>query len=157
MIDLDRFMVAQDEGGTFERALAELRAGRKRSHWMWFVFPQSAGLGHSSTSRRFALSSVDEPEAYLRHPVLGPRLIEVIAALLTSRAATEGATAEDILGAVDALKLRSSMTLFLEAAPDRPEFAQVLEHFFGGQPDPITLQILSGRQNPVGLANDDGP
>src|SRR5690349_2056688 len=98
--DLQRFVDAQDRGGTYERALAELRAGRKTSHWMWFVFPQRAGLGRSETSRRYAIASPEEARAYAEHPVLGPRLIESAEALLTH----EGVTATEILGQIDALK-----------------------------------------------------
>jgi len=133
-----RFVVAQDSGGTYARATAELRAGRKTSHWMWFVFPQIAGLGFSETSRRYAISSLDEARAYLAHEVLGPRLLECsgIVASLT------GSTAEQIFGHVDAQKLRSSMTLFLRAAPDQTVFAEVLALYFGAVPDPATDELL---------------
>src|ERR1700757_3448214 len=106
--DLQRFVAAQDSGGTYEQARAELRSGRKRSHWMWFVFPQIAGLGQSPTSRRYAISSLDEARAYLAHPVLGARLLDCarIVGELDDR------SAEEIFGAIDAMKLRSSMTLF---------------------------------------------
>ncbi len=134
--DLERFVAAQDAGGTYGRAAAELRAGRKATHWMWFVFPQVAGLGHSPASRTYAISSLDEARAYLAHPVLGPRLVEC-AVVLTG---VPGRTAEQIFGAVDAMKLRSSMTLFLRAAPDQPVFRQVLDRYFGGIPDPATEQ-----------------
>ena len=113
---LDRFMAAQDAGGTFDQALAELRAGRKVSHWMWFVFPQIAGLGRSATARQFAISSLDEAQAYLRHPVLGPRLTGS-AQVLNDVA---GRSAEQIFGVLDAQKLRSSMTLFHRADPAEP-------------------------------------
>lgn len=125
-IDLERFLAAQDEGGTYERALGELRAGRKRSHWMWFVFPQEAGLGQSAMSRRYAIGSPEEARAYLAHRVLGARLRECAAALL----GVEGRSAAEILGEVDALKLRSSMTLFAAADPREPLFAAVLERYF---------------------------
>jgi uncharacterized protein (DUF1810 family) len=136
--ELQRFVDAQDEGGTYEAALAELRAGRKSSHWMWFVFPQIAGLGRSPISRRFAISSPDEARAYLAHPVLGPRLTE------SARALTQLSTgsAEEILGGIDALKLRSSMTLFARAAPDESVFAQVLDQYFGGVADEATDRML---------------
>ena len=136
--DLQRFVDAQDQGGTYETALAELRAGRKRSHWMWFVFPQIAGLGQSPISRRFAISSLDEARAYLGHPVLGPRLTE------SARALTELSTdsAEEVFGGVDALKLRSSMTLFARADPDRSLFSQVLDQYFGGEADDATDRLL---------------
>lgn len=132
--DLQRFVEAQDAGGTYDRALAELRAGRKRSHWMWFVFPQLADLGHSAMAQRYAIRSLDEARAYLAHPPLGDRLRESIRALL---AAPAGLSARDILGDIDALKLRSSMTLFMRAAPDEPLFEQLLERFYsgGGQGD----------------------
>ena len=136
--DLDRFVVAQDEGGVYGQALRELRSGGKRSHWMWFVFPQLAGLGVSQTSRFFGISSLDEAVAYLTHPVLGARLREATAAVLAS----PHADADELLGPVDAAKLRSSMTLFAAADPDEGLFAAVLDRFFGGSPDPRTLELL---------------
>jgi uncharacterized protein (DUF1810 family) len=136
--ELDRFVAAQDSGGTYGRAVADLRAGRKTGHWMWFVFPQIAGLGLSATSRRYAISSLEEARAYLRHDVLGPRLRECAGVV----AATTGRSAEDIFGGVDAQKLRSSMTLFLRADPDEPAFAKVLERYYGGVPDPETDRRL---------------
>ena len=132
--DLRRFVAAQDAGGTYRRAAAELRNGRKDSHWMWFVFPQVAGLGYSQASRTYAISSPAEARAYLAHPVLGPRLIECAAIL----AGLPDRTAEQIFGEVDALKLRSSMTLFMRAAPGEPVFRQVLDRYFGGEPDSAT-------------------
>ena len=132
--DLERFLVAQDVHGTYDRAVEELRRGYKTSHWMWFVFPQIAGLGRSSTSRRYAISSLDEAKTYLEHPVLGPRLKEC--AVIVAR--TEGRSAEQIFGDVDAMKLHSSMTLFLRAAPDEPVFQQVLDQYFGGRADSAT-------------------
>jgi uncharacterized protein (DUF1810 family) len=135
---LDRFVAAQDAGGAYQQAVAELRRGRKTSHWMWFVFPQVAGLGQSPTSRRYAISSVDEARAYLRHPVLGPRLAEA-ARILTG---LPGGDAERIFGGLDAQKLRSSMTLFYRANPDEPVFGQVLTQYFGDQPDPVTDRLL---------------
>jgi uncharacterized protein (DUF1810 family) len=135
---LERFQTAQDQGGTYDRAIAELRSGRKRSHWMWFVFPQLAGLGNSATSRRYAISSMAEAEAYLRHPVLGPRLREC-ARILTELGGTD---AQEILGRLDALKLRSSMTLFARAAPEEPLWRQVLDRYFGGVPDTRTEELL---------------
>ncbi|GAA1822932.1 DUF1810 domain-containing protein [Microlunatus capsulatus] len=137
---LERFVRAQDEGGTYATALTELRSGRKVSHWMWFVFPQLAGLGRSSTARFFALGSLAEAEDYLAHPVLGPRLREAAGVV----AARPGVPAEDLLGPVDALKLRSSMTLFARAAPDEPVFRAVLDRCYGGRPDPATEQLLDG-------------
>jgi len=152
---LQRFVAAQDEGGAYERALAELRAGRKTSHWMWFVFPQIAGLGQSAMSQRYAIQSLEEARTYLDHPVLGPRLVECARALL----AHEGLAAREILGDIDAVKLRSSMTLFARAAsltsPREPvyrtgsrelgetkAFERVLERYFGGEPDPATLGLI---------------
>jgi uncharacterized protein (DUF1810 family) len=136
--DLQRFVEAQDSGGTYDRALAELRGGRKVSHWMWFVFPQIAGLGRSPIAARFAISGLDEARAYQAHPVLGPRLVESASALAGQR----GRSAVQILGDVDALKLRSSMTLFARAAPDQPVFAAVLERYFDGAADPETERRL---------------
>ena len=133
--DVERFVQAQDDGGTYDRALAELRAGRKTSHWMWFVFPQVQGLGHSAMAQRYAVTGLDEAVAYLAHPVLGPRLRECCEALV---ALPEPATAVAVLGAVDGVKLRSSMTLFARAAPDEPLFGRVLDRFFDGEPDPAT-------------------
>jgi uncharacterized protein (DUF1810 family) len=135
---LERFVEAQNREGTYVRALAELRAGRKTGHWMWFVFPQVRGLGQSATSRTYAIGSLEEAETYMAHPVLGPRLLECTSALLSAAAAS----AEEILGPIDAMKLRSSMTLFARAAPDRPEFRQLLDVFFAGEPDPLTERIL---------------
>jgi uncharacterized protein (DUF1810 family) len=136
--DLNRFVTAQDAGGTYQQAVAELRRGRKTSHWMWFVFPQIAGLGHSAVSRTYAISSLDEARAYLAHPVLGPRLIECAAIV----AQTPESTAEQIFGGVDALKLRSCATLFQRAAPQEPVFGAVLERFFDGRPDSATEQRI---------------
>jgi uncharacterized protein (DUF1810 family) len=136
---LDRFTQAQDARGTYQRAVAELRAGRKTSHWMWFVFPQIAGLGFSAMSREFSVSSLAEARAYLRHPVLGPRLIECA----TIVAGADGKSAADIFGSVDAMKLRSSMTLFMAAAPEEPAFREVLDRYFGGAPDDATAEKLA--------------
>ena len=135
---LERFVAAQDQGGTYRRAVAELRAGRKTSHWMWFVFPQIHGLGSSAMAREFAISSLAEARAYLEHPVLGPRLLDCARIL----AAADGASAARILGDIDAVKLRSSMTLFTAAAPDEPVFGAVLAKHFDGQPDAATLARL---------------
>jgi uncharacterized protein (DUF1810 family) len=132
--DLQRFVTAQDEGGTYNHALDELRRGRKTSHWMWFVFPQLAGLGHSAVSQRFAIASLGEASAYLHHPLLGPRLIECTCIV----AELQGHTAEQIFGRLDAQKLRSSMTLFRQTAPDQPLFARILDQYFDGVPDPAT-------------------
>jgi uncharacterized protein (DUF1810 family) len=136
--DLQRFVAAQDAGGTYERAAAELRGGRKTSHWMWFIFPQIAGLGYSPAAQTYAITSLAEARAYLAHPVLGARLVEC-AAILTQ---VSGRTAEQILGEVDAMKLRSSVTLFLHAAPGEPVFRHVLDQYFDGIPDSATEQRI---------------
>ncbi|MBB3325513.1 DUF1810 domain-containing protein [Microlunatus antarcticus] len=136
--DMERFVEAQDAGGTYAAALRELRAGRKTSHWMWFVFPQLAGLGHSAMAQAYALDSLDEARAYLAHPVLGPRLRECTAAVLTHT----DRSAEQVMGGIDALKLRSSMTLFARADPEDPAYAAVLDAFYGGEPDERTEQLL---------------
>jgi len=136
--DLGRFVAAQDAGGTYESAVAELRRGRKTGHWMWFVFPQIAGLGRSPTAQAYAISSLDEARAYLAHPVLGPRLIECA----TIVAQTQGRTAEQIFGGIDALKLRSCATLFHRADPAQPAFTDVLARFFDGRPDPATEERI---------------
>ena len=137
-VGLDRFVAAQNQADTFATAVAELRAGAKRSHWMWFVFPQIAGLGRSPTSRRYAIASLEEARAYLAHPVLGPRLIECARILCE----LEGRTAQGIFGGIDAIKLRSSMTLFARADPSSPVFGQVLDAYFGGVPDEATERLL---------------
>jgi len=134
--DLERFVVAQ--AASYTDALAELEAGRKRSHWMWFIFPQLAGLGRSETARFFGIRSADEARAYLAHPLLGPRLRACCAALLRHH----GAAAEGILGSIDALKLRSSMTLFETVADDPAPFAAVLDGFYQGMRDRMTLDLL---------------
>jgi uncharacterized protein (DUF1810 family) len=136
--DLQRFVAAQDAGGTYEHAAAELRGGRKNSHWMWFVFPQIAGLGYSPAARAYAITCLAEARAYLAHPVLGARLVEC-ATILTG---VPGRTAEQIFGEVDAMKLRSSMTLFMHAAPDEPVFRLVLDQYFDGIPDSATEQRI---------------
>ena len=137
---LQRFVDAQDAGGTYTRAVQELRAGRKVSHWMWFVFPQIAGLGHSGISREYAISGQAEARAYLAHPVLGPRLIECAQILM----ANPGSSAVDIFGSVDAMKLRSSMTLFASVAePEEGVFRRVLDQFFGGLEDEATTSRLA--------------
>jgi uncharacterized protein (DUF1810 family) len=130
--DLDRFVAAQE--GVYPTALEELRNGRKTGHWIWFVFPQVAGLGRSETSRHYAIGSLAEARAYLDHPVLGPRLRESTDLLL----AIKERTAEEILGSLDAMKVRSSATLFHRAAPDERRFADVLDRFYGGLVDPAT-------------------
>lgn len=146
--DLERFVSAQ-AGGTYERALAELRRGRKTSHWIWFVFPQIVGLGRSATAVRYALSGLAQARAYLRHPILGPRLREA------SRVVAEGPapSADQLLGGIDAVKLRSSMTLFAVAGPDEPVFGAVLDRYFQGQRDRATLDIL-GRTDRSGTRDE---
>lgn len=136
--ELERFRVAQDTDGAFERALSELRDGRKTTHWMWFVFPQIEGLGTSSTSRRYAIRSLAEAEFYLRDDVLGSHLVELAGVLVAAR----GLSAQQIFGAVDAIKLRSSMTLFARAAPEENLFRQVLDDYFEGVPDAATEALL---------------
>ena len=133
--NLDRFVTAQRRD--YAQALAELTAGAKRSHWMWFVFPQIAGLGHSETARFYAIGSLAEAQAYLAHPLLGPRLHEATAALLRH----PERSAETMLGGIDAIKLRSSLTLFLAAGAGAP-LDEALDTFFGGEKDPATLRIL---------------
>jgi uncharacterized protein (DUF1810 family) len=136
--DLARFELAQNQDGIYDAAVAELLAGRKSGHWMWFVFPQIAGLGHSAMSRRYGISSLAEAQAYLRHPLLGPRLVEC-ARILTE---LPGSSAPAVLGGIDAQKLWSSMTLFHRADPDQPEFPGVLDKYFAGEPDPDTDRRL---------------
>ena len=138
-LELDRFVLAQEDAGTYERAVMELRAGRKRSHWMWFVFPQVAGLGASAMSRRYAIASIDEARAYLEHPVLGTRLLEC-ARIVSELQVT---SAQDVFGAVDTLKLHSSMTLFARAAQDdQTPCHDVLARYFDGARDAATERIL---------------
>ncbi len=134
--DLERFVMEQARD--YETVLAELRRGRKTSHWIWFIFPQIAGLGHSAMSQHFAIASLDEARAYLAHPVLGARLRECVGILLT----IEGRSADEIFGQLDAMKVRSSMTLFHRAAPDEPEFRLVLERFYDGIADSATDERL---------------
>jgi len=133
---LQRFVDAQQP--VYETVLSELRDGRKRSHWMWFIFPQISGLGHSVTSQTFALSSLAEATAYLAHPKLGPRLRECAALV----AGIEGRSVDEIFDYPDDLKFHSSMTLFAHAAPREPVFTACLEKYFGGQRDPRTLARL---------------
>jgi uncharacterized protein (DUF1810 family) len=136
-VDLERFVHAQDEQQTYPQAVAELRRGRKTSHWMWFVFPQIAGLGRSPMAQAYAIADLAEARDYLAHPVLGPRLVEC-AQIVSSH---QGSTAEQIFGGIDAMKLRSSMTLFARADPNQPVFTKVLEEYFDG-PDPETERRL---------------
>ena len=135
--DLQRFVDAQARN--YADAIDELRAGEKRSHWMWYVFPQYAGLGRSPTAKRFAIGSLEEAKAYLRHQILGPRLVECANAVL----ALKGVTAHDIFGSPDDMKLRSSATLFARIAEPGSVFHQILERYFDGQPDGRTIDLLS--------------
>ena len=132
-MNLERFVTAQESRGTYRRAVAELRQGRKTSHWMWFIFPQIAGLGRSAMAQAYAISDLTEARAYLAHPVLGPRLLECAQIV----AAHRGLSAEQIFGGIDAIKLRSSMTLFARADPDQAIFRQVIDQYFEGL-DPET-------------------
>ena len=136
--DLERFVRAQDAGGTFDRAVGELAGGRKTSHWMWFVFPQLAGLGTSEMAQRYAIASMAGARAYLSHPVLGPRLEQVTDTVL----AVPDVSAEQLFGGIDARKLQSCMTLFLAAERTQDRFAGVLDRFYGGQPDRRTEELL---------------
>ncbi|HEX2596439.1 MAG TPA: DUF1810 domain-containing protein [Luteimonas sp.] len=135
---LQRFVDAQ--APVFETVCAELCAGRKASHWMWFVFPQLRGLGHSAMAQRYGIASLDEARAYLAHPLLGPRLHDCTRRVLQ----VEGRSVRAIFGTPDDFKFRSCMTLFGFAAPDEDVFAQALDRYFGGEPDPRTLEQLSG-------------
>jgi uncharacterized protein (DUF1810 family) len=148
---LERFVREQDRD--YDHVLAELRRGRKASHWIWFIFPQIAGLGRSAMSQHFAIASLDEARAYLAHPLLGARLRECVGLLL----GIKGRSADEIFGALDAMKVRSSMTLFHRAAPEEPTFRQVLERFYAGIADPATderlrLQVTPG--SPVSRPGD---
>lgn len=134
--DLSRFVSAQE--GRYEMAYAELANGRKRSHWMWYIFPQLSGLGSSPMARRHALSGLEEAKAFLAHPLLGTRLVHISALLL----GLETNNPTEIFGFPDDIKLRSSMTLFALACPEEPVFQQVLDRFFGGDKDPLTLRLL---------------
>jgi len=134
--DLQRFVEAQE--GVYPRALAELRAGRKESHWIWFIFPQIAGLGTSAMNRRYAIGSLEEAVAYLAHPVLGERLRECVDAVER----LEGRSARQLFGPDD-VKVRSSLTLFHRAAPDDHRFSDALAKYFAGEPDNRTLEILA--------------
>ena len=137
---LERFIEAQ--APVYAQALTELKAGQKQSHWMWFIFPQIAGLGQSAISRAYAIQSLDEARAYLAHPVLGARLRECCQGLMNLR----GRSAEDIFGAIDTMKLRSSLTLFAEADHDEVLFFNLLEKYFDGDADEATLEILSDQE-----------
>jgi uncharacterized protein (DUF1810 family) len=134
--DLERFVTAQ--AGVYERALGELQAGQKRSHWMWYIFPQVAGLGFSSMAQRYAIQSREEAQCFLNHPLLGARIAECAQALLS----LNGRTAGQILGSPDDLKLRSSMTLFARVGPPGSVFRRVLDKYFNGEEDPKTVEFL---------------
>lgn len=134
--NLHRFLDAQQP--IYQTVLAELRAGRKASHWIWFIFPQIAGLGHSGMAQKFAIASLDEAKAYLQHPVLGPRLRECTQLVLN----VEGRSAEEIFGYPDYLKFRSCLTLFLAAITDNTLFKSALLKYFHGKPDQLTLDLL---------------
>jgi len=134
--DLGRFLREQES--VYDKALRELRSGRKRTHWMWYIFPQISGLGLSTTSMRYAIKSVDEARHYLSHPVLGPRLVECAEAVL----GVEGRSASEIFGYPDDLKLKSCMTLFEQVVPQASVFSRVIDTFYAGQRDEKTLQLL---------------
>jgi len=134
--DLNRFLQAQEDD--YARALAEIRSGRKRSHWMWYIFPQFDGLGHSSMSKRYSIKSVAEAEAYLRHPTLGPRLVECCEAALS----VEGRSAHEIFGSPDDFKLRSCATLFAQVSPPGSLFHRLLDKYFEGGRDDRTLGLM---------------
>ncbi|MBL8036157.1 MAG: DUF1810 domain-containing protein [Nitrospira sp.] len=134
---LARFLTAQTP--IYDTVLAELRAGRKSSHWIWFIFPQIAGLGHSAMAQQFAIASLNEAKAYLQHPILGPRLRACTQLVLN----VEGCSAEEIFGYPDNLKFRSCMTLFLIATTDNTLFKNALHKYFDGKPDQLTLDILA--------------
>lgn len=138
--DLARFVEAQRE--SYDRALSELRAGRKQSHWSWYILPQLRGLGASPMSVRFSIGSLAEAKAYLEHPVLGARLRECVATMN----AHGGESASEVLGEIDARKFRSCLTLFAEATKTDPLFTHALAKYFSGEPDGATLALLSGRQ-----------
>jgi uncharacterized protein (DUF1810 family) len=137
MYQLERFVAAQQS--IYQQVVDELSAGRKRSHWMWFIFPQLAGLGFSAMAQHYAVSGLAEARAYLAHPVLGPRLRECSALVL----AVQGATVHGIFGSPDNMKFHSSMTLFAQAAPDETLFRDCLDKYFGGVPDQATLDLLN--------------
>jgi uncharacterized protein (DUF1810 family) len=136
--DLARFVDAQ--GPVHEQVIRELRAGRKASHWMWYVFPQLRGLGRTPTAWHYGIASIAEAQAYLAHPILGPRLDLYVRLVLDC----QGRTAEQIFGFPDVLKFRSCLTLFAAAAPGSQRFAEALERYYGGEPDPLTLELLAG-------------
>jgi uncharacterized protein (DUF1810 family) len=138
-LDLERFVEAQEK--SYDQALTEIKSGQKRSHWMWYIFPQIAGLGHSPMSQRYSIKSLAEAKAYLEHPILGRRLTTSVEALLK----VENRSADDIFGILDARKLRSSMTLFAAAAPDECIVQKVISRYFDGEQDPATIHLLESR------------
>ncbi|MBQ7488625.1 MAG: DUF1810 domain-containing protein [Clostridia bacterium] len=135
-MNLDRFVSAQERD--YATALSEIRNGRKESHWMWYIFPQIAGLGYSSMAQYYAISDIEEAKAYMQHPVLGARLVEISNALLR----LESSNATAVMGYPDDIKLRSSMTLFMLAAPDEPVFKKVIDKYYGGEPDERTIALV---------------
>ena len=147
--DLQRFVDAQARN--YADAIDELRAGEKRTHWMWYVFPQYAGLGRSPMAKRFAIGSLDEAKAYLRHHILGPRLVECATAVL----AVKGVTAHDIFGSPDDMKLHSSATLFSRVAEPGSVFHRILDRYFDGNPDARTLELLGGAADDSGTPHAD--
>lgn len=148
--DLDRFVQAQQED--YAIALSEVRNGYKQSHWMWYIFPQMRGLGLSEMSQTYAIGDAAEAKAYLQHPILGPRLLEITAAVL----ALEGLSAYDIFGTPDDQKLRSCCTLFARVSPPRSMFEQVLAKYFDSQPDPTTLEYFASGTDAFAARSDDG-
>lgn len=146
--DLNRFLVAQQSD--YDRALAELKAGQKRSHWMWYIFPQLEGLAFSATSKKYSIKSLEEARAYLAHPVLGPRLLECARAVVE----VEGKSILEILGSPDDLKLRSCATLFAALSPAGSVFERILTQYYRGQPDEKTLDLQRRLQNKRSLEDD---
>ncbi len=136
LFDPNRFLEAQES--IYDEAITEIRAGRKRTHWMWFIFPQLIGLGTSSTAVRYAIENLDDASAYLTHPILGPRLIECAEAVL----AVHGKSATEIFGSPDDLKLRSSATLFAQVSPANSAFHQIVDKYYGSMPDTRTLELM---------------
>lgn len=134
--DLDRFIAAQNK--SYDTALAEIKSGRKHSHWMWFIFPQLKGLGYSQTAKYYAIEDLDEATAYLQHPILGKNLVGISKAVFE----LERKTAREIFGTPDDLKLRSSMTLFAQVSDSHPIFKRIIDKYFDGKPDPLTLALL---------------
>lgn len=140
--NLSRFVHAQEDD--YAQALSELRAGRKRTHWIWYIFPQIDGLAFSSTSKRYAIKSAEEARAYLDHPILGPRLLECAGSLLR----VDGRSATEILGSPDDMKLKSCATLFASVLPARSVFDRLLEKYYRGERDSKTMQLMGAREMP---------